>query len=94
MNSDPRDIFEQSKQTIVDLLFTDLDVAFTFLDTALISSNPETKSRNIGNAAAAWHTVSDKLNTFEIPPDVRNALLNRLTQLRNRLGELGARLSE
>lgn len=80
---------DKSTRVIVDLLFTDLKIAFTFLETALASRIEDTQKRNVANALKAYRTVSEKVSTMQLPAAVHEALTGRLQELANRLRLFG-----
>lgn len=80
--SDRRDI-------VIQLLFTDLDLAWTFLETARVSNRPERKSRNVANAVSAYNQISTKVADLNIPAATREELNAGLLALEQRISEFG-----
>ena len=89
MVKDLRSNLRESRQVLVDLLFTDLDLPQTFLDTARASSSPETQKRNVLNALKAYHEVSAKAEQVAMTEIARTELEARIKTLRNRLAKFG-----
>lgn len=83
-NGFPKSIAD-SRQISVDLLLTDIDVAFTFLRTAEISEIPETKSRNVQHATKAYIDISRQLAIMDLTLNAREELDRKLEDLRERL---------
>ena len=79
----------ESHFIVLDLLFTDLDLAFTMLETARISEEAETKKRAIENAVEAYNYVVFKSARIEISPQDRDRLEARLCDLATHLAALG-----
>jgi hypothetical protein len=82
----------ESRQIIVDLLFTDLDLALTFLETARVSDCPETKERNVANALKAYRESSAKALKVNVLPSTRQDLQRMLNTVAERLLEFGAKV--
>jgi hypothetical protein len=76
--------------TVIDLLFTDIGLAFTFLETARISSNPERQKRCVAHAAKAYNHISARAMRCEMPAKTREELNARLRDLKQQLVEFGA----
>ncbi len=76
-------------QSEVSFLFTDLDLAMTFMDVADTSDNEETKRRNHANALKAYGTVLRLSNELMLNPDQRQAIDAKLVLLKTRLQALG-----
>ena len=66
---------------MTELLFTDLDLAFTFLETARISRSAETQERNVRHATKAYWDVFAKALEIEMPDRTREQLQARLRDL-------------
>jgi hypothetical protein len=77
------------RNTTLDLLFTDVELAFTFLETAEASACAETQKRNVANALEAHRTVSAKLRTLAMSDAVRTELKSRLQDLAQALAKRG-----
>jgi hypothetical protein len=85
-----RSTISESRQIVLELLFADLDLACTFLDTAGLSSLPDTRKRNISNALKAYHEISAKSAKIEMPDVIRAEIDAKLNELRTRLAQSGA----
>ena len=74
----------------IELIFTDLEVAFTFADMAARSEEPETRSRNRANARTAYFQIRDKLLPLCSPNELEYAeIVGKLDELRHCLERLG-----
>lgn len=80
---------EDAQRVIVDLLFTDLGLAFTFLETARVTSVPETRQRNVANAVKAYRDISEKGATLQLSSSTRQHLAAQLAELSQQLAARG-----
>lgn len=80
----------RAQQLAIGLLFGHLDLAFTFLETALTTRQPEARRRNQANALKACDIVSSRALRMQIPPDTRQLLTQKLLALKERLLVNGA----
>jgi hypothetical protein len=89
----PRDLdqpIRNGDESAIRFLFADLDLAFTFLETARVSEDhPETKQRNVANAVKAYHSVSHIATMVYMSPDTHQYLQARLNALAGRLLDFG-----
>jgi len=92
MANDLQSSISDYQQILIELLFTDLDLAFTFLDTARVSSWPETQRRNVEHAVKAHKEVSAKALQFEMPDSARKELDAGLRSLKERISRFGVKL--
>jgi hypothetical protein len=81
-------------RTKIDLIFTDLEVAFTFAALAATSENPDTRNRNRANSRKAYLAIRDKLLPLSNPNDSERAkIIGRLGELRRCLERLGEKFA-
>lgn len=80
---------ENSQQIIIELCFTDLDLAFTFLQTAQVTSIRGTKQRNLANAVKVYRTISQKAAGMDLPSATRQPLEAKLAELSQQLAAWG-----
>jgi hypothetical protein len=81
-------------RTKIDLIFTDLEVAFAFAALAATSENPDTRNRNRANACKAYCQIRDKLLPLCTPNDSQRAEIERkLGELRRCLERLGEKFA-
>lgn len=83
---------DESRKISTDLLFTDLDIAFTFLQTARSSKVARTKQRNVANALKAYSYISAKAPELDMPISARDDLDKMLLRLKQELELAGASL--
>jgi hypothetical protein len=77
-------------RTKIDLIFTDLELAFTFAASAASSENPDTRNRNRANARKAYFQIRDKLLPLSSPDDSERAqIVWKLRELQRCLERLG-----
>ena len=91
MPTDDKRFLETIRQTrdiLVKLLFTDLEVAFTLLQTARASSSPETQRRNIANAREACDAIKSSADRMEVTEADRQELNSRLVELVRQLDQI------
>jgi hypothetical protein len=75
-------------QSGVDFLFTDLDLAMTFLALAEVSASKDTVHRNYVNARKAYGTAVRLLEKLRPDAKQRQALDAKLTLLKTRLQDV------
>lgn len=68
-----------------ELLFTDCDLAMTFLDVAANSQNPETVQRNLENARKAYETVIRLMPKLAFTAAENQEIRSKLSELKRRL---------
>jgi hypothetical protein len=73
----------------VTLLLTDAEVALTFLDMAEVTSFPESRSRQIGEALTAFRSITKLSPRFVFTREQRRSLDEKLSVLRTRLLDAG-----
>jgi hypothetical protein len=76
-------------QSEVSFLFTDLDVAMTFMDVADTSDLEETARRNHAHARTAYNAVLRLSNKLILNADQRPAIDAKLSLLKTRLQAVG-----
>lgn len=76
----------------LEFLFTELDLAMTFLDVAQTTGIQETVARNHRNARTAYDTVLSLLKTLTPTATQQIAIDDRLTVLKTRLLAVGQQL--
>jgi hypothetical protein len=81
-------------RTKIDLIFADLDLAFTFADSAATSENPNTRDRNRAHASKAYFQIRDKFLPLSNPNASERAQIERrLGELRLSLERLGEKIA-
>jgi len=85
----PQQNIADSLQISEQLLFSDLDLAFTFVQCARVSSIAKTKKRNVAYAAKAYRDVSERSLDLVMDVQLRKDLNTRLALLKQQLAELG-----
>lgn len=85
-------VIAESRQISEQLLFTDLQIAFTFLQIARVTSDPKTRRRNIENATKAYRDVLHRSADPNLAVRRREDLDTTLALLRNQLAEFGVNL--
>ncbi len=91
MGIDPTPLLHNAEKNILELLHTELELAFTFLKIARDSeSQPEKRERNIENAKKAYATTAKWLERMNPEDAEREEIRGRLSDLREALKELGA----
>jgi len=73
----------------VEILITDLDLAFTFLQVARTSKNPETRQRNRENAHKVYDAVHHFLPRLRPTAEERQAIEDKMSSLKIHLQALG-----
>ena len=73
----------------VDFLFTDCDLAMTFLDVAGTTAIPETAQRNRQNARKAYNAILRAIPKLVLSAAERQSIENKLSALRTRLETAG-----
>ena len=86
---DQRDLIERTNRAGVDFLFTDIEMAFTFLHVGETSTSPETRDRNFGKSLQGYRTVLHFLSRVVLSPVQRTDLEEKLRNLKNRLEKAG-----
>jgi hypothetical protein len=79
---------DSSERLGASFLFTDLDLANTFLDIAESNRGAEVRKRNIANAWRAHDAVAELASHVGLTDSELSAILGRLHALRRRLAEL------
>jgi hypothetical protein len=86
---DHRELIERTNRAGVDFLFTDIEMALTFLHVGETSTSRETRNRNFGKALQGYRTVVHFLSRLVISPDQRIDLEQKLHDLKSRLERAG-----
>jgi hypothetical protein len=73
----------------VDFLFTDIEMALTFLHVGETSTSRETRDRNLGKALQGYRTVLHFLPRLVMSPVQRTDLQQKLHNLKSRLERAG-----
>jgi hypothetical protein len=81
----------QARNTGVDFLLADLDLALTFMEVAAVSGSEETRKRNQEKAHEACQTVLRLLDTVRPEAPQRAAISQKLALLKERLEKVGYR---
>ena len=75
----------RSRQTAVDFLIADIDLAHAMLDHADSSNEPGSKRRSVDNACRAHEVVSCLVQRLSLEPLQRQLVNARLRELSDRL---------
>lgn len=75
----------QSNQANVNLLFTDAEMALTFLDLARTSQDEKLKLRRMHEAGKAYTFIQRRIPTLRLTPDETIALNKKMALLKLRL---------
>jgi hypothetical protein len=86
---DRRELIEQTNRAGVNFLFTDIEMAFTFMDVGETSSTHESRQRNYGKALEAYRTVLHFSSRVVMLPAEKEDLEQKLHKLKSRLEEAG-----
>ena len=89
MASKRRQSVADSNEIFAALLFTDVDLAFGFLQCAERSSFIELRRSNLANAAKAYRHILAKSLKMGLPSDKREELTTKLVLLKQKLAEFG-----
>ena len=80
-------------QTLVEILLTDLELAFAFSDIAVTSQDAETRNQNRENAREAFYAIKDEmLPRCSLNESEKIKIYGKLRELRSRLEQLGEHL--
>jgi hypothetical protein len=79
---------EQSNKSLVDLLFTDVEMALTFVDLARVSRIPELKERRLKEARKACEFIVGRIPNVSLSSEQSVALNEKLAVLKDRLTRL------
>jgi hypothetical protein len=83
------DLIERTNRAGIDFLFTDLEMAFTFLHVAETSTSSQARERNLVKAQEGYRTVLHFLPRV-VPSPIQSAELHEmLEKLKHRLEEAG-----
>ena len=77
----------EARQTLMEMVFTELDLGLTFLDVAATTTDTDHAHRCVGNAIVALRTADKFLS--ELSPEARS-----LDTIRERREQLALRLRE
>jgi hypothetical protein len=81
-------------RTKIEIVFTDLEVAFSFAALAATFENPDTRNRNRVNARKAYFQIRDKLLPLCNPTTSERAeIVEKLEELRGCLERLGEKIA-
>jgi len=84
-----REVLNQSNRVAVQFLLADLRTAFTFLDTAEVTSLEETRIRNQAHARRVYETILRFLRKVAPLPEEATELKAGIAELKKRLEEVG-----
>lgn len=82
-----------TKQLAGELLLTDLQVAGTFIDLVLTSTDVDNQNRSRENALKVYRVVEHSLTTDKVEPSQREPIIIALAELKSRLKTVGVRVS-
>ena len=82
---------EESNKVGAEFLIVELDTALTFLDVAETTTSEESRQRNLKNAEVAYQTALRLAPRLMLMRDQKEAVSQRLAELKNRLEQLGVR---
>ena len=80
---------ERTNGILVQILFRDIDLAFTFLQAARISPSSEIKQQAEEHALKTYQSILQVSGETKISEEIRVILNNRLEHLRSRLRSIG-----
>jgi len=83
---DLQELREQSNRASVDLLFTDAEMALTFLDLARTSRNDDLRKRRIHEALKAYNFIRGHIPSVTLTASQKIALNKKMALLKLRLG--------
>jgi hypothetical protein len=86
---DHRELIERTNRAGVDFLFTDIEMALTFLHVGETSISRETRDRNLGKALQGFRTVLHFLSRVVMSTEQRIDLEQKLHDLKSRLEQAG-----
>jgi hypothetical protein len=87
--ADKQPSWSMLRNSIVDLMTTEIELGLTFAQVAKTSRNAETKARNLQNARKAYATVARFLATKDGTQSLIAGIADRLSILSVRLADLG-----
>jgi hypothetical protein len=80
---------QQTNRAAIEILFTDIRTAFTFLRVAETTGDPETRQRNWRHARRAYDSVTRFSTRFLMTEQERRRLETELGELRQALEAVG-----
>jgi hypothetical protein len=86
---DHRELIERTNRAGVDFLFTDVEMAFTFIHVGETSTTREARDRNFGKALRGYQTVLHFIPRVSLSAVERADLEQKLHKLKARLEEAG-----
>jgi flagellar biosynthesis/type III secretory pathway ATPase len=86
LHPDHRELIERANRAGVDFLFTDIEMAFTFIR---VGETRESRDRSFGKALKGYHAVSHFMSRVMLSPSQRTELEEKLHKLKSRLEQAG-----
>jgi hypothetical protein len=86
---DPNELLERTHENLLQFIFTEIELALTFADTAIHADNDDKRNRNAENAYKGYETALAFLQKGKITPDEHNEVRSRIAPLKKALSELG-----
>jgi hypothetical protein len=83
------ELIERTNRAGVEFLFTDVEMAFTFLRVGETSTSRETRDRNLANALQGYRAVLHFLPRVVLSPVQEIDLQEKLHNLKSRLEQAG-----
>jgi len=80
-----QEIRDQSNRTVVNLLFTDAEIAMNMLDLARVSEMPELRKRRLREALRAYNFIRKHTPAVALTREEATALNKKMSLLKLRL---------
>lgn len=81
---------EEYQRISVEILFTDLELALTFTDTAILHATSCARQKSLGLARRAYEQITKARFNFPMSPEESDDLDARLEVLKQRLEQLSS----
>jgi hypothetical protein len=88
-NPEQSELIERTNRAGVEFLFTDMEMAFTFLQVGETSTSRETRDRNLANALQGYRAVLHFLPRVVMSAVEMVDLQEKLQNLKSRLEQAG-----
>lgn len=85
---DLQELRDQSNRASVELLFTDVEMALTFLDLASTSQDKSLRQRRIGEATKAYQFIRSHIPTVKLTTSEDIAINRKIALLKLRLDSI------
>lgn len=87
-DGDRENLRERTEGLRLDFIRAEIDLAFTFCETAAFTNDPEKRQRNIAEAEEGYSTCKRFLGDGRMDGSMRHSLEERMSGLERRLREL------